>query len=218
MKIRIWIAVMLFLAASGAGAWRPSPALSQEVNAGIIPLNEAFSGHTYQEWNAYYIDQKILPLYGVAPQHPDFNSPDVHFLAISQNDASEILETIPSGKASMLMIMNMLDNDDPVLNDSADEIPSIDRDLAAWKRYAERGSISCSIDGTSVQNLKEFVFKNKLAQKIATGEKHITYNWSIGVGLLLRPFAPGIHTIHVYSNIPEYGNFANETIYRIEAK
>jgi hypothetical protein len=217
MTTKIWMAVALILAASGAGAWRPCSALCQEVNSGIIYPNELYGGHSYQEWHAYYVDQKIAPLYGIPPS--DFSSPDVHFLPITQDSVLEIADTIPAGQAAMLMVMDMLDNDDPVLDDSGNKISSADKDVEDWKKFAERGSISCAIDGAPVRNLKNYVFKNKLAQKItSSGEDHITYSWSIGIDLLMSPLKPGIHTIHVYSNIPRYNNYTHEAIYKIEAK
>jgi hypothetical protein len=219
MKTRIWMAVALILMASSASTWPPCPALCQEVNTGIIAPTETYGGHTYQEWNAYYIDQKIAPLYGIAPANPDFSSPDVHFLTIKQKAASEIMDTIPAGKAVMLMIADMLDNEELVFDESGDQISSIDKDVADWKKHAEQGSISCAIDGTPVQHLKEHVFKNKLAQKIRlSGENHGAYDWSMGISLLIRPLTPGIHNIHIYSHIPEYDDYTNEAIYRIEVK
>jgi hypothetical protein len=225
MKNRIRSGMTFMLAALCLAVLWPGPALSQNANPGIIPAIESYGGYTYQEWHAICIDQKIVPLYGYPPSSPDFNSPDVYLLPVKKSAALQLYSAVPAGKAIMLTVMGILDSDDPALDRSGNEISGIDQDFEDWKGFAEKGLFSCTIDGVPVRSLQDYIFKSKLPQNVilsGDGPKYgplkTTYNWSIGIDLLLYPLTPGNHTIRIYNRIPEHGNFTYDLTYKIEVK
>jgi hypothetical protein len=203
----------------------PDLVVGAESDASVISQNEIYGGLTYQEWHALYVDQKIVSLYGYPPSNPDFNSPVVHLLTFMKNGATELSDTVAVGKTVMLMLICMLDNEDPVVDDSGGEVSFVDQDFEDWIWFAARGSFSCTIDGVPVRNLQNYVIKNKLPQNIAVtgndgniGHWKARYNWSIGVDLLLDNLSVGIHVIRIHNSIPEYNHYTSDFTYLVEVK
>jgi hypothetical protein len=74
----------------------------------------------------------------------------------------------------------------------------LETDLEWLQGIAEDGSLFCTIDGTPVQNLKDYVFSGALPHTVDfdLGVK-VTFDSAIVCSLLLKPLTPGRHTIYL---------------------
>ena len=183
-----------------------SPALAQgnNSNPGVLPPNSSPHGHTYGEWNALWWRWFIsLPLDNNPATGADCSTGQVGsvWFLIGLPGPTTINCTVPPGKTLVLPIINIeCSNLEPPPFFGA---TPADRAACAAAITNTAVNLSATIDGVPVHNLTSyrspspnFTFaappNNVLGVPGGAGE-----SVADGFYLVLVPFSPGTHVIHI---------------------
>jgi hypothetical protein len=196
--------VLLLITSSVASA-------SRNPNPGILPPNSRVQGLTYGEWSAKFW-QSILSIHT-----PGYTGPDCYFkqigkvgLAVGGGGTLTFDCSMPTG---MKLFLAILTTECSTLEGNG----SNEAELRACAQNFLPVDLQVTIDGVAVQNLSEYLVWSPLFD-ITVPEDNIFgmpggtgLSVSYGTWLMLTPFTPGQHTIHVQGAYPDVGFFYDAT-------
>jgi hypothetical protein len=183
-------------------------------NPGVLPPNSRVQGLTYGEWSAKFW-QSILSIHA-----PDYDVSECYFervgnvgLAVTGGGTLTFDCTMPTG---MKLFLVVLVGECSTLEGNGTN----EEQLRECAKSFVPADLQASIDGVAVQNLSEYLVwsqvfditvpvDNILGIPAGTGQ-----SVSYGTWLMLTPFTPGQHTIHIQGAYPDY-NFTYDAIYHI---
>jgi hypothetical protein len=181
-------------------------------NPGVLPPNSRVQGLTYGEWSAKWwqyvlsIPEGENPLVGGTGTNCAYQRiGNVEVVAVDPLSESTITCEVPTGMTLFLDILSAECSnveEDPFYGGNEEE-------MRACAEAFTITDLQASIDGSEIKNLDQYIHTSPLFD-FTLPEENILYtdvlsgqSVSYGAHLMLAPFSPGKHTVHLHASIPE---------------
>lgn len=188
----------------------------------LVPVNETYAGLSYGEWEAAWWQWAFsIPATSQNPTLPGGNSAlaqsgPVWFLAGAF--ASEVRNiTVPSGVALFIPVVNVECSNfegPPFHGDDANALA-----ICVNGHVDNTANLAAEIDGKPVKHLEHFRVRSPMfttgplqdPNLLGAPKGTITQSMDAGVYLLILPFKPGPHTVHVTGTFTVLGGTIDTT-------
>jgi hypothetical protein len=210
--------------ASPADPGNASAERARNANSLVFPVNSHPYGMSYADWTKLWWQEMVE--YDCANNpwlNPDnalfYESGQVYFLAGISTPGGSVDITVPTGKAILFPLVNFY-NTSPCPFPGYGPAPGQTMEQFLTQITADAlalvDNLSATVDGVAIGNLGSYSFLTNMFQitvnpdladcgfdPCATGESQPSV--AGGYYLMLKPMAPGTHTVHYHAEIPAWG-------------